>query len=140
MILETIKSGKAYDKFLELVEAQGGDTSYIKDLDKFEKARYIVPVLAEEAGYVSELDAEKVGEIAMELGAGRIKKEDNIDHAAGIVLKKKIGDKVEEGEPLAYIHANDETKGNQGMQDLKNAYRIVNYRVDKPQYVLGVIE
>lgn len=81
MILENIENGKAYDKFLELVKAQGGDIQYIENLSKFEKAKYIMPVISEKNGYIKGLDAEKIGMISVNLGAGRIKKEDDIDKA-----------------------------------------------------------
>jgi len=82
MMLENISNGKAYSKFLELVENQGGDVSYIKDTCKFEKAKYILPVISEKNGFVERLDGESVGEISVYLGAGRMKKEDEIDHSA----------------------------------------------------------
>lgn len=94
-IMENIKNGKAYNKFIELVSKQGGDISFVENAEKFEKAKYVIPVVAKEEGYVSELDALTVGQISVGLGAGRIKKEDGIDNAVGIVLNKKIGDKVE---------------------------------------------
>ena len=101
-ILENIKNGRAYTKFLELVQIQGGDISYIENPEKFPKAKHIIPVYSEEEGYVEELNAEKVGVTSVHLGAGRVKKEDGIDHAVGIWLKKKIGDKVNKGDILAY--------------------------------------
>ena len=90
MILENIKNGKAYNKFLELVKNQGGDITYIENTEKFEKAKYIIPVKSEVEGYVQKLNAEQVGRSAVELGAGRIKKEDSIDKAVGLILNKKV--------------------------------------------------
>jgi len=81
-IIENIENGKAYDKFIELVQAQGGDIEYIKDVNRFAKARYILPVVSNEAGYVEKLDGETVGQVSVNLGAGRIRKEDDIDHVA----------------------------------------------------------
>ena len=66
---------------MQMVELQGGDISYIKDTSKFEKAKYIIPVLAEEKGYIEKIDAEIVGSISVYLGAGRMKKEDKIDNS-----------------------------------------------------------
>lgn len=94
-ILENIKNGKAYNKFLELVSSQGGDISYIENMEKLEKAKYIMPVICKDNGYVSELNALTVGKVSVNLGAGRVRKEDAIDNAVGIVLNKKIGDKVQ---------------------------------------------
>ena len=80
-IIEAIATKKGYEKFVQMVELQGGDISYIKDTSKFEKAKYIIPVLAEEKGYIEKIDAEIVGSISVYLGAGRMKKEDKIDNS-----------------------------------------------------------
>ena len=112
-ILENLNNGKAYEKFVQLVQSQGGDISYIENTDKFEKAKYIVPIVAEKTGTVSKLDALTIGKLSVYLGAGRMKKEDNIQKEVGFVLNKKVGDKVEKGEILGYIHSNDENKANE---------------------------
>ncbi len=138
-ILENIENGKAYEKFLELVENQNGDIEYIKNPEKFSKAKYILPVISERTGYVEKLDAEKVGVTSVNLGAGRIKKEDSIDYTVGIWIEKKISDKVEKGEVLAYIHANDEEKGKQAVEDIKQAYQITENAVKEPEYILGIV-
>ena len=109
-ILENISNGKAYNKFLELVKNQGGDISYIEDTNKFEKAKYIEPIIAEKDGKIIKLDAYTVGKMSVYLGAGRIRKEDDIDKSVGFVFNKKVGAKVTKGEILGYIHANNEDK------------------------------
>lgn len=138
-ILENISNGKAYNKFLELVENQGGDISYIENPSKFEKAKYIIPVYSNKTGYIEKLDAEKVGVTSVHLGAGRVKKEDGIDYAVGIWLEKKIGDQIKDGDILAYVHANDEEKGKQAVEDLKQAYNIVQNPVQMEKYILDII-
>lgn len=139
-IMENIKNKKAYNKFLELVSKQGGDVSFIENTEKFEKAKYIIPVVAKKEGYISELDALAVGKISVNLGAGRMKKEDGIDNSVGIVLNKKIGDKVKIGDTLAYIHANNEEKGKIAVEDLYNAYEFVENKVTKGPHILGIVE
>ena len=109
-ILENLKNGKGYEKFIQLVQNQGGDISYIENTDKFNKARFILPIIANKSGIVSKLDALTIGKLSVYLGAGRIKKEDKIEPEVGFVLNKKIGDSVENGEVLGYVHANDEKK------------------------------
>lgn len=138
-ILENISNGKAYNKFLELVENQGGDINYIENPSKFEKAKYIIPVYSNKTGYIEKLDAEKVGVTSVHLGAGRVKKEDGIDYAVGIWLEKKIGDQIKDGDILAYVHANDEEKGKQAVEDLKQAYNIVQNPVQMEKYILDII-
>lgn len=139
MILENIENGKAYSKFIQLIERQGGDIEYVKDLDKFEKAEYILPVISEKDGYIKSLNAERVGRISGELGAGRIRKEDKIDMAVGIVLKKKTGDYAKQGDILAYIHANNKNLGNEKVKDLLSVYEIVDEKVEKPNHIIGII-
>ena len=138
-MIEQIRNGKALNKFKQLIKNQGGDTSYVDFTEKFEKAKYIIPVVANKSGYVQTLDAKNIGEISVNLGAGRIKKDDQIDKAVGIVLKKKIGDKVENKEILAYIHANDEEKGKKAMQDLLENYHITQEKVAKQSAILKII-
>ena len=139
IIEEIIKNGKAYNKFEELVKNQGGDISYIQDINKFEKAKYIVPVIAKKCGYIEKLNAEEVGKIAMNLGAGRIRKEDNIEYSVGIELLKKVGDSVTQGETLAYIHANDEEKGTKAVEELSELYKISEKRANKIPDILKII-
>ena len=139
MLIENIQNGKALEKFKELVANQGGDRSYIEDTTKFEKAKYIMPVYARKDGYIRTLDAEKVGVASVHLGAGRIKKEDDIDKTVGIIVNKKISDKVATGDVLAYIHANVEEKGLKAVEEVQNAYEIIKEQVDKPQYIIDII-
>ncbi len=137
-MLEQIQTGKALAKFKELLQNQNGDISYIDNPKLFKKAKYILPVVSEKAGYIKRLDAKNVGEISVNLGAGRIKKEDEIDEAVGIILEKKIGDKVEAGDILGYIHANDDTKGKCAVSDLLDCYEISSELVQKPQCILKI--
>ena len=123
-MLENISNGKALEKFKELVANQGGDISYIENTSKFEKAKYILPVTIEKSGIVKEVKAEEVGKLSVFLGGGRIRKEDKIDPAVGITLNKKVGNKVEKSDIVAYIHANDEEKGKEAVQRLKEMYVI----------------
>ena len=121
-MLENIRNGKALEKFMELVKNQGGDVTYIENTDKFEKAKYIMPVIIDKCGTIKKLDAEEIGKMLVFLGGGRIKKQDIIDKSVGIVLNKKIGDTVEEKDIVAYVHANDESKGREVVKRLKEIY------------------
>ena len=109
-ILENIKNGKGYEKLIELVKSQNGDISYLEDTSKFDKARIIEPIIAKKFGKIAKLDANLVGEMSRYLGAGRLKKDDVIDMTVGFVFDKKVGDIVENGDVLGYIHGNDEEK------------------------------
>lgn len=107
MLLENIKNGKGLEKLKEFIKAQGGDNSFIDDVSKLPKAKYIEEVRATKSGIINKINAEAFGLIAMELGAGRETKESSIDLAVGIVLNKKREDKVNSGDILAYIHSNN---------------------------------
>lgn len=110
MLIEVVNNGKALEKLKELVENQGGDVNYIDNPDLLPKAKYVIEVKSTKEGHVKSINAEDVGKCALALGAGRETKESQIDLAAGIVLNKKVDDKVEIGEILAYIHGNDISK------------------------------
>ena len=138
-ILENINNQKAYNKFLELVQNQDGDIACIEDVSKFETAKFIIPVKALKSGYIKSLNSEEVGNISVNLGAGRVKKEDDIDKTVGIILNKKIGDSVEEGEEIAYIHANNEEIGRENTKKLEALYEIVDYKVEKEKHILGIV-
>ncbi|WP_105996078.1 pyrimidine-nucleoside phosphorylase [Staphylococcus agnetis] len=105
---EVIDNGAAIEKFKTFLSNQGGDASVVDDPSKLPTAQYTFELPAKTAGVVSEMIANEIGIASMMLGAGRQTKEDDIDLAVGLVLHKKIGDKVEEGESLLTIHANQE--------------------------------
>jgi pyrimidine-nucleoside phosphorylase len=107
---KSIADGSALEKLRVLVQAQGGDVSYVDNISKFERAKYVEVVNAPRSGFISQVHARLVGEASVVLGAGRAKKGDPIDHAVGFLIHKKVGDKVEAGEPLFEIHANEDAK------------------------------
>ena len=139
-ILEAIQNGKAYNKFLELIQNQGGDISYLENLDKLEKANYIENVVAEEDGYVQSINAQTVGELACYLGAGRIKKEDEIDNTVGIVMNTKVGERVTKGKILATIHANDKVKLEKVKSKLLQTIKIEDIYKEKQKAILEIIK
>ena len=112
-ILENLRNGKGYEKFVQLVQNQGGDISFVENTSKFIKAKYILPIVAEKSGVIKSLDALQIGKLSVYLGAGRIKKDDTIQKEVGFVFHKKVGDKVEKGDVLGYIHSNSEEKVNE---------------------------
>lgn len=105
MAKESVSSGRAYNKFLEMVEIQGGDTSYIENLEKQAIPKRAVSVEAPKGGFIHGIDAMKIGLAGLEIGVGRKLSSDNIDPLSGIVFKKLIGDEVSEGEELAVIYS-----------------------------------
>ncbi len=140
MIKEAIRTGAAFEKFKEMVAAQGGDTSYLDDPEQFKRSKYIMPVLATEAGTIEAIDADMVGSIAVYLGAGRMKKEGEINRTAGITINKKIGDTVTVGETLAYIHTDEDEKVNGTTQNLQQAFTITNKKINFKSRVLEIVK
>lgn len=108
MLLDAIHSGKALAKFKEFLANQGGDASIVDDLTKLPQAKYKIELPAKQSGYISRMVADEIGVASMILGAGRATKEDVIDLAVGLVLHKKVGDKVEEGKSILTIYSNRE--------------------------------
>ena len=133
ILMKNIKNGKAFEKFKELVQLQGGDVTYLEDVEKFQKAKYIEYVYSEEKGYIRKIDAKEIGKIVCELGAGRIEKEDEIDYSVGLILRKKVSDKVAKGEEIAYIYANDTEKLGIAKQKLLKNIKISEEKVEKPK-------
>lgn len=107
-LLKNLKNGKAFEKFVEFVKAQKGDTSYILNPSKFEVAKNIIPIYSNKEGVIKRIDALTIGKSSMKLGGGRERIEDTIDMSAGIVLNKKIGDFAKNNELLATLYTNKE--------------------------------
>ncbi|SCV19588.1 Pyrimidine-nucleoside phosphorylase [Bacillus cereus] len=108
MLIEVMKNGKATEKFKEFLSNQGGDSSIVDNPEKMPQAKYVIDVPAKALGVISNIVADEIGIAAMLLGAGRATKEDEIDLAVGLMLRKKVGDAVKEGEPFVTIYANRE--------------------------------
>ncbi len=123
-MIKNIKNGLALRKFKEMVKNQGGDISYLENTDKFPKSKYVIEVKSNKDGVISEINAEEIGRIACFLGAGRIKKDDEIDMSAGIILNKKVHDFVKEDDLLCEIHCNDEEKGKEALEKLEEIFKI----------------
>jgi pyrimidine-nucleoside phosphorylase len=124
MLVENINNGKAFAKFRSLVEKQHGDVRYVDDLSLMPRAKYIETVTAPTSGYLHSLHAKEVGETSADLGAGRAKKGDPVDHAVGIEILHKVGDRIEKGEDLFIVHANDSVKLEQAKQRLLKVHVI----------------
>ncbi len=124
---------------LRWLQHNGGDTSYIEYSEKFEKAKFIMPVYANNTGYIQTIDADLVGSIARYLGAGRMNDENQVDKTAGILLNKKIGDEVQSGEIVAYIYTNDESKVIGATKNLEDAFQIRKRKVVSTPRIVDII-
>ena len=139
ILREAVESGRALDKLAELVKAQGGDERAVYDPELLPRAPVTCEVLSTETGYVSRIHAEAVGLVSMGLGGGRAKKEDLIDPAVGVVLHKKLGDAVKEGESLATLHAASEESAAEAAEKLRLCYEFSAVPVERPPFIKKIL-
>lgn len=130
-VKENLSNGSAYNKFLEWVKRQGGDA------EKIETSKYTKDILSKEDGYISTIDALKIGNIAREIGAGRLTKEDVINPKVGILLNKKVGDKIEKGEKILTVYY-DEIKPNE--DKIYESIKISKEKVEIPKLIIDIIK
>ena len=139
LVEEAYHGNHDLDKFRELVRIQGGDVSYVDDPEKLPKAKLIETVPAPRSGYLSQINARVIGETAVVLGAGRMKKGQPVNHAVGIVVHCKVGDKVEIGDPLFTIHANDQVSLDEARTALLDAHLWSDEPVDPLPHFYEVV-
>ncbi|MHB9038819.1 MAG: thymidine phosphorylase [Armatimonadota bacterium] len=130
--LSVLDSGQALEKFHEIVAAQDGNPAVVDDESLLSRAKYRQEVVSLETGFVSEIDCALIGAAASMLGAGRQRKEDAVDPAVGIVVRKKLGDHVEKGESLAVLHVNDKTNLTEVVSTVLGSYRIGDVPIVPP--------
>ena len=135
-----ITSGLAWDKFLEIVDEQNGDPSFVERPEKYPQARYSAELIAQREGYITAMDALEFGLTAVSLGAGRQKAEDAIDPKAGIVLYKKEGDKVETGQTIAQLFSDKEAELGQAVKRLEKAVTIASSRPPKIALIKQILD
>ena len=136
----TIADGSALRKLAEMVEAQGGDSRAVYDFSLLPEAAYKREVPSQEGGYVEHIEADDVGLVSMHLGGGRVTKESPIDLSVGVVLHKKVGDRVEPGESLATIHASSEEKAARAEELLRACYTLSPYPVERTPFIKNIVK
>ncbi len=134
-----IDSGAAFERFKQMVDLQGGDPSCLDDYSKMPTARIQQPFTAETGGFVLEVSAEHIGRAVIVLGGGRSRTEDEVDHAVGVTDLAKIGERVEAGDPLLTIHANDEQKLEEAKALLSKAFRFSDEAVSPEPLIKEII-
>ena len=135
-----LENGDAFETFKAMVQAHGGDTSYVDDPEKFPLGKFSRDVKADKSGYIVNMDCEKYGLTSLALGAGRNKKEDNIDFAAGLAVRKKTGDFVEVGDVLATLYTSDESKLDAAEEILKSALSFGDVKPPEVPIILGRVK
>lgn len=140
MAKDAIDNGLAINKLREMISAQGGNANVVDDYSLFKQPKYTAEIFSERDGYIEHTDAEKIGIASVILGAGREKKGDPIDPSAGIVLKKKTGDYVKKGEPLAVFYTDDEGKIEGAKQEFLDAFTFGNERTQPQKLIYKIIK
>lgn len=136
---ETIKSGKAFETFKAFIVAQGGREEEVLNPELLPRAAYVENVISEQSGFVSNIQTEEMGRIALLLGGGRETKESEIDLSVGLILNKKYGDEVQVGDVLATIYANDREKLSEAKIRVQEAYWITRKKVEKRPLIKEVL-
>lgn len=137
---ETISSGSAYNKFLQMVERQGGDVSYIEDLTKYPKSKFTIEIKSNSDGNIVNIDALEVGMTGIQIGAGRMKVDDVIDSKAGILFNKKVGEFVKKGDTIATMFCDDEKKLEIASHRLERAISVSVEPSKLPQLIYAMID
>ena len=137
---QLISSGKALEKFREMIELQGGDPRVVDDATRLPRAKHTSQVTSPRAGFISSMQCEQIGTACVMLGGGRERKEDSVDPAVGIVLHKKVGDRVNAHEPLATIHYNSEARGERAQRLIAESIQVQDAAPPKRPLIHRVIQ
>lgn len=137
---ELISNGKAFDKFKEITQLQKGDIKLLENPEKYKKSKYIEKVYADKNGFLSKVDNYEIGMASLELGAGRLTKEDKIDPKAGIIFNPKIGDKVKKGNVIAEIHTDKKSSVDKVKSRILSALEYENKKVSAPKLIKKILK
>ncbi|HEY8552875.1 MAG TPA: pyrimidine-nucleoside phosphorylase [Thermaerobacter sp.] len=139
LVAQRLEAGDGLAMLRRLVEAQGGDPRAVDDPERLPRARYREVFAAPRAGYLTAMDAAAVGTAAMVLGAGRARKDDPVDLAVGLVVRKRLGDRVEAGEPLLELHFNDPDRLRAALERLEAAFTLTDEPAPAPPLIHAVV-
>ena len=136
---ELISNGKAFEKFIEIVTLQNGDTAYVKNPDKYPKSKFVQEIKSKEEGYLQNINNYEIGMASVLLGAGRTKIDDKIDPKAGIIFYPKIGDKISRGDILAELHSSSKERIKEAEFKLVNSLSLSGNKTRKPKLIKKII-
>lgn len=139
MIKRVVEDGSALAKFAEIIAAQGGNPLVTEDYSLFDTAKYQIPIIAAENGYVHSIDSRAIGYALVRIKAGRMKTSDTLDYSSGALLKPKIGDQVEAGTEIGIVHANDEALGKEVADMIRKAYSILPEPKAKEKLIFDIM-
>lgn len=136
----SITSGKALNRFKKFIELQNGDINVIENYDIFDKAKHVIKIKSLHSGFVNNVNAEQIGKASLLSGAGREKKEDNIDYSSGVILNKKVNDKINKGDILAEFHTNKSEEISDIEKIILSAYQIDPIKQNKNKLIYGIVD
>lgn len=139
ILKNTIDDGSAYRKFKEFIEAQGGNPSDVDNCRNLIKVNRIMDIKSPESGYIAGIQTENIGNAVMMLGGGRQKKGDSIDHSVGVIIKKKVGEQVKEGESLATVYINNTDNLDTALDLIKSSFEFSEDIIKEPELIKGII-
>lgn len=134
-----IDDGSALNKFAEMVSLQGGNSEYVLNTSLFPQAEYKFEIKAEESGYITQMNTEGIGSVCVALGAGRIRKEDSVDHTAGIILCKKTGNYIENGDLMAVLYCSDEKLFDAAVLQFRNSVTVKSEKPLKKPLIIDIV-
>jgi pyrimidine-nucleoside phosphorylase len=140
LLEQTIENGKALNKFRDIINLQGGNEKVIDNYNLLPKARYQIEVKSSKSGYIAEIDTQRIGMLAIELGAGRKKIDDKIDPAVGFIIKKKIGELVKTNDILASVLTSNKESGKEIANELSDCYSFSKNKIAKPKLIIAKIK
>ena len=140
MIDSVVEDGSALARFAEIIEAQEGDPRVIQDYSLFATAKYQIPIIAKTSGYIHEIDARAIGYALVQIKAGRMQTGDTLDYSSGALLHPKISDRVEAGEQIGTVHANDEAKGRAVAELIRAAYKVAAVEKEREPLIYEIME
>ena len=139
ILKKTIEDGSAYRKFKEFIESQGGNPSDVDNCHDLIKVNQVLDIKSFQSGYIAGIQTENIGNAVMMLGGGRQKKGDSIDHSVGVIIKKKVGEQVKEGESLATVYINNTDNLDTVLGLIENSFIISEEKIKEPELIKGII-
>ena len=139
ILKKTIEDGSAYRKFKEFIESQGGNPSDVDNCHDLIKVNQVLDIKSFQSGYIAGIQTENIGNAVMMLGGGRQKKGDSIDHSVGVIIKKKVGEQVKEGESLATVYINNTDNLDTALDLIKSSFEFSEDIIKEPELIKGII-
>jgi len=139
MIDKVIKNGKALKCFQDSIAAQGGNPKVCENVALLPQAKFKIPIIAQEIGWIKSINSQQIGYALVEIGAGRKTLDSKLDYSSGAYLTKKIGDKMSKDETIGYIYCNDKTEGENIIPKILNSYELTNEEIEKEEMILKIL-